>query len=402
MSVFRLTTSFLFLVLPSLVVSANTPADQLKEPGSATAEFRHPGVLLNRGQLDLIKQRVAEGIEPQKTAFATMMATPLAALDYVPKPRETIECGPRSNPDIGCKDERRDAMAAYSHAIAWIVTGNADHARTSIRIMNAWATTLKGGHKMANGPVQAAWAGSVWPRAAEIIRHTFTGWAAEEIAQFKQMLLTQYVPSLVGGSTENGNKELAMSEALMNIGVFADDRALFEAGVKMWRGRTPAYIYLERDGPTPILPPSGETPFWTNKGKATPLVNGLLQESMRDPHHANMGFSSIVNAAETARQQGLDLYAEHGDRIVAAMEFQAQFLAPNNTPVPEFLEFTRQPTWEIAYNHFHHRLGLKLPLMAKVIPTNRPTGADNNHMVWETLTHGDVGPVGLPPLNPAQ
>jgi hypothetical protein len=124
-------------------------------------------------------------------------------------------------------------------------------------------------------------------------------------------------------------------------------------------------------------------------------VDGLLQESMRDPHHANMGFASLVNVAETALQQGLDLYAEHGARIIAAMEFQAQFLAPNNATPPPNLVLSLQPTWEIAFNHFHHRLGLALPKMAKVIPTNRPTGADLNHMVWETLTHGDVGAVGL-------
>lgn len=41
---------------------------------------------------------------------------------------------------------------------------------------------------------------------------------------------------------------------------------------------------------------------------------------------------------------------------------------------------------------------LQLPKLAKVIPTNRPIGADFNHMVWETLTHGDIGAVGLPPV----
>jgi hypothetical protein len=112
-----------------------------------------------------------------------------------------------------------------------------------------------------------------------------------------------------------------------------------------------------------------------------------------------MGFSSMVNAAEIARQQGVDLYAEQGRRIIAAMEFQAQFLPPNSTPAPANLEFSRQPTWEIAYNHFHHRLAVALPKMAAVIPTNRPTGADLNHMVWETLTHGEVGAIGLPPIS---
>jgi hypothetical protein len=372
------------------------------QPAPATAGFRHPGVLLNRAQLDLIKQRVAGGIAPQKAAFEVMLASPFAALDYTPSPRATVECGSYSKPDLGCKDERRDAIAAYSQAIAWYVTGNERYARNAIRIMNAWANTLTGGHKLANGPVQAAWTASVWPRAAEIIRYTSDFWQPEEIARFQKLLREQYVPSLIDGSAENGNKELAMAEALINIGVFNDDRALYDAGVKMWRGRAPAYIYLSTDGPKPVLPPNGEMPFWGNKGKSTPFVDGLLQESMRDPHHANMGFSSMVNAAETARQQGLDLYAEQGARIMAAMEYQAQFLPPNSAPAPQYLEFSLQPTWEIAFNHFHTRLGRDLPRMAKVIPGNRPTGADMNHMVWETLTHGDVGDVGLPPLSSPQ
>ena len=366
--------------------------------------FRHPGVLLNRAQLDLIKQRVREGVEPQKTAFAALLNSPLADLSYTPTPRATIECGPYSKPDLGCKDERRDCTAAYTQALAWYVTGNESYARNAIRIMNAWATTLTGGHLNENGPLQAAWGGSVWPRAAEIIRHTFDGWAKEEIARFHAMLVKQYLPSLINGSDENGNKELAMSEALIAIGVFNDDRITFAHGVKMWRGRAPATIYLKSDGPAPIAPPNGlpQSAQWSNKGKRPPLVDGLLQETMRDPHHANMAFASMVNAAETALLQGVDLYAEHGRRIMAAMEFQAQFLPPNNAKPPANLEFSLQPTWEIAYNHFHRRLGLELPKMAKVIPTNRPTGADLNQMVWETLTHGEVGAVGLPPLPAVQ
>jgi alginate lyase len=362
--------------------------------------FLHPGILINRAQLDLIKQRVATGAEPQKTAWDALLKSDLAALDYAPNPRAVVECGPYSKPDLGCKDERRDATAAYTQALAWVVTGNEKYARNAIRVMNAWANTLTGGHTNDNGPAQAAWAASVWPRAAEIIRYTCNFWAKEDIARFQKMLVEQYVPSLINGCDENGNKEVAMAESLINIGVFTDDRILFADGVRMWRGRVPAYIYLKADGPSPIAPPSGlpSSATWSNKGHLPPLVDGLLQETARDPHHANMTFASMVNAAETARQQGLDLYAEQGARIVAAMEYQAQFLAPNHVKPPQNLEFNLEPTWEIAFNHFHTRLGAALPLMAKVIPTNRPTGADLNHMVWETLTHGDIGAVGLPPV----
>lgn len=213
------------------------------------------------------------------------------------------------------------------------------------------------------------------------------------------MLATQYVPSIIGGSCENGNKKLSMSEALINIGAFNNDRAIFEAGVKMWRGRAPAYIYLSTDGPTPIKAANcEEMPIWGNKGYTTPLVDGLLQETCRDPGRANMGLAALVNAAETARQQGPDLYAEQGKRIMAALKYQAQFLPPHNAPAPARLEFSLQPTWEIAFNHFHNRLGHRLPKMAAVLPTNRPTRVEQ-HMVWETLTHAEVGAINLPPIS---
>ena len=47
-------------------------------------------------------------------------------------------------------------------------------------------------------------------------------------------------------------------------------------------------------------------------------IDGLLQETVRDSGHANLGLSAMVNAAETARQQGVDLYGEQGKRIMAA------------------------------------------------------------------------------------
>jgi hypothetical protein len=79
------------------------------------------------------------------------------------------------------------------------------------------------------------------------------------------------------------------------------------------------------------------------------------------------------------------------------MEFQAQYLPPNNAKPPEHLEFNPHPTWEIAYNEYHDRLGFSLPKMAAVLPTIRPTGT-NHHMAWETLTHAGMGSIGLPPV----
>jgi hypothetical protein len=371
-------------------------ADPSGKPAK-TAGFIHPGILVNGAQLTEIKRRVQTGVDPQKSAFQVLKASPLGARDYVPHPVEAVLCGPKSNPDVGCKIEQADCEAAYSQALLWSITGDKVYAENAIKIMNAWSYMFTGGHGYANGPVQAAWCGSVWPRAAEIIRYTYTGWSDADVAKFQNMLRVQYLPFIIHGDCENGNKELAMSEALINIGVFNDDRAVFDLGLKMWRARTPAYIYLKTDGPQPIQPPGCGVAIWGNKGLTPTFVDGILQETARDAHHPGLAFASMANAAETARQQGVDLYGEEGKRMMAALEFQAQYLPPNNAPKPPNLEFSRMQTWEIAYNQFHDRMGYSLPKMAAVLPTNRPTGADH-HMVWETLTHAGMGNIGLPPL----
>ena len=91
---------------------AQTPVDltaNLTGKPAKPAGFVHPGILVNRAQLDEIKKRVAAGTEPQKSAFEALKASPLAALDYMPHPRATVECGSYSNPDFGCKDEQADS-----------------------------------------------------------------------------------------------------------------------------------------------------------------------------------------------------------------------------------------------------------------------------------------------------
>lgn len=363
----------------------------------SSAGFHHPGILVNRAQLEFIKSKVAAGLEPWKSAFEAARASEYGSLTYTPHAWKTCECGPFSRPDLGCKDEQRDSVAAYTQALLWFITGNDTYARNATNILNAWSSTLVGGHINANGPVQAAWCAEEFPRGAEIIRYSWPGWRSEDIGRFKAMLTLQYLPSLTNGSCENGNKELSMSAAIINIGVFNDDRATFDVGVRIWRGRAPAYIYLASDGPVPLAPANCELAIWSNKGLKTPFVDGLLQESVRDSGHANMGLSSMVNAAETARQQGLDLYAEQAKRIMAALEFQAKSLPPNSNPPPANVTFHMHPTWEIAYNHFHNCKGFDLPNIRAVIAKNRPTGV-NHQMAWETLTHAEAGAVGLPPV----
>ncbi|GGM13894.1 alginate lyase family protein [Dactylosporangium sucinum] len=94
-------------------------------------------------------------------------ASRYASLSRTPKPRAVVECGSYSNPNYGCTDEREDAIAAYTLSLAWYITRDSRYATKAIAIMDAWSATIQD-HTNSNAPLQTGWAGSSWPRAAEI------------------------------------------------------------------------------------------------------------------------------------------------------------------------------------------------------------------------------------------
>jgi Alginate lyase len=355
--------------------------------------FAHPGVLVTRAQLDNVKAKLAAGAEPWRSAYAQLTASSFASLSYTAKPRAIVECGPSSNPNLGCSDERNDAIAAYTHALRWYLTGDARYAQKAAQIMDAWSAVITD-HTNSNAPLQTGWAGASWTRAAELIRYTWTGWPADRITRFATMLRNVYLPEIANGSPNtNGNWELIMMDAMIGIGVFLNDSNVFNRAIGIWRGRVPAYIYLSSDGQYPKPPPgsSKDTPpelidYW--QGQST-FVDGLAQETCRDFGHTGWGFEGATHVAETAWIQGVNLYAEMRERITKALEFHANYEL--GAAVPSWLcggtlDTGLGPTLEIAHNHYRNREGIRLPKTLQVIQAHRPWGADH-FIAWETLTH---------------
>jgi hypothetical protein len=348
--------------------------------------------------LDFVKSQIAANAEPWVTALNRAMSSASGKLSYTPHPRAIVECGSSSNPDYGCTDEKNDAAAAYTQALLWYHTGNGAYAQKAIEILNAWSSTVTG-HTNTNAPLQAAWTAEVFPRAAEILRYSDAGWAESDIERFAEMLRNVYLPLIQDGSKANGNWELSMIEGMMNIGIFINDQTVFSRALQMWRERVPAYIYLESDGPTPVPPPPRPTvppliAYWQNQ---TVFADGICQETCRDFGHVQYGLAALINAAETAQIQGVDLYSEQAIRIQAGLEFHAQFLDGVTKPdwlCSELKDLTIGPTWEIAANEYVNRRRTVLPHTQAIARARRPTGSDH-HMVWETLTHAELGAAGL-------
>jgi len=337
-------------------------------------------------QLDFVRGKVQAGVQPWTAAFDQLRSS--ASLSHVPTPRADVDCGSHSVPDNGCSAERQDALAAYGDALVWYLTRDARYSAAAIRIMDAWSATLTT-HTNSNAPLQTGWAGAGWSRAAELVRST-TAWP--NASRFATMLRSAYLPVLLQGSGANGNWELIMTDALMGIAVFLDDRTSFNRAVALWRGRVPAYIYLKSDGPAPKSPPgrakSGNSlaSYWF--GQST-LVDGIAQETCRDFGHTAMGFNAAFHAAETARIQGVDLWGEQKTRLAAGLEFHAGYEL--GAPVPSWLcggkvTLGTGGYWEAGYNALHNRLGVALPQTGKLLASRRPVSSDNHSSAFETLT----------------
>ncbi|MFC3895175.1 alginate lyase family protein [Lentzea rhizosphaerae] len=378
-------------VLIALLASLLVPVTG--SPASAApATFVHPGVLVSRPQLDFMRTKVQAGAQPWKLAYDRMMASKYADLNRTPRPRAVVECGPYSNPNYGCTDEREDAIAAYTLSLAWYVTRDNRYAAKAIQIMDAWSATIQD-HTNSNAPLQTAWSASSWPRAAEIIKHVHGNWPNS--ARFGTMLRNVYLPEIQNGrANTNGNWELSMMEASIGISVFLEDRAAYDKAIGIFRTRMPAYVYLTTDGSLPKTPPgsgidtrSEIISYW--QGQST-FVDGLSQETCRDFTHTGYGLAAAAHLAETARHQGQDIWGEIKDRMRHAWGLHTKY--QNGEPVPSWLcggSYSQSlgPTSEVSFNALNTRLGIAMANTQRYTEAQRPQGTNNLFVAWETLTH---------------
>ncbi|KAL8688431.1 MAG: hypothetical protein Q9218_005660, partial [Villophora microphyllina] len=340
----------------------------------APATFTHPGVLLNRAQLDFMKEKVAAKAQPWYDAYKAMLKDPLASSTRQPKPVATVACGSSSmNPNIGCHEERQDALAAYANALAWYISGTKSYATKAISFMNAWAKTIKG-HTASNAPLQTGWSGASWARAAEIIRYSGAEWSTNDITAFEKMLWNVYLPEIIG----------VMMEAAQGISIFLNDASSYDKAMSLFTPRVPAYIYLTTDGSCPKSAPDNHftscpqiQKYWK---QSTFPTNGIAQETCRDFAHTGYGIASISHIVETSKIQGNDLWTgDVGTRVRYALGFHSQF--EEGASVPSWLcngnvdlkkgkvDFA---ITEVGFNALHNRLGIEMMKTQQLTMENRP------------------------------
>ena len=351
--------------------------DETKGARPPVRAFVHPGLLHTREELAFVRQKIASGAEPWKVAWERLLASPSAAPDYAPAPRAEVVRGAYNNPNIGSSDFSRDSAAAYTQALRWCLAGDEVHARKAVEILNAWSATLKivSGH---DTKLLIGMTGVQLCNAAELLRHTSTLWLQPDQERFERLLRQVFYPPIKDFFPKaNGNWDASMIQTMLAMGVFLDDRAMFERAVD---------YYLNGEG-------NGAVRNYLN-------AFGECQESGRDQGHTQMGLGFLGCAAEMAWKQGVDLYGASGNRLALGFEYTAKYNLGHDVPYEPYRSFGGayfnpaispegrgrfSPIYERIVYHYHGRKGLEMPYSREVVAKPATEGRSGAHIPWGSL-----------------
>jgi len=132
---------------------------------------------------------------------------------------------------------------------------------------------------------------------------------------------------------------------------------------------------------------------------------GQCQESGRDQGHTQMGLEYLVNSAEIAWKQGVDLYSAYNNRLAKGFEYVAKYNQGEDVPFEYYESYQGKykhtvisekgrghlrAMYEKIVNHYYNRMGMDMIWCRKAIEKTRiETGGT---MPWSTLMYAEQPP----------
>jgi hypothetical protein len=328
-------------------------------PGYSAAQvsgFVHPGAPLTASDLATLKSYVDAGKQPWKSAYDQLANDGKAKLTYVMAgPYATVSRAP----DVNLWPWRNDMMAIWNLSRMWYFTQNPAYAQKAHDILMQWATTqtaFSGGESMLDlGDYAYAFVGG-----ADILRGTWSGWTAADTATVQAYFANVLIPaSNPYGENMFGaaNKGALALNALGLMAIFNDDTALLNKVV--YQTRTLAHIGLRSSNDI-----------------------GMLGDYLRDQGHAHGQLKSLVMLAEALWKQGIDVYSDLDNRLLAAGEYFARVnelvpttALPFGTTDAYYITDVTNRGWNGAgggnialnqvYNAYVNRKGMQAPFIAQ-------------------------------------
>lgn len=263
-------------------------------------KFVHPGIPFTTYDLQQLKANITK--DPWLTAYKSFAADYHSQLSYVPQgPYATVSRAPNLNNGAWAAD-----MVAVHHlAFMWWFTGDTAYAKKATNLLDAWAvtnTTWGGNESMLDIGDYAQY----WATGAELLRYTYPGWTQANTDHVKNYFANVLFPtSFVPYQLRDANKGALQLKIALAASVFCDDATRFNQAIDVYR--------MDAGG-----------------GMRNSLPNGEIGDSGRDDHW-RVQAAALVWGAEVAFKQGIDMYAELGNRVLAIGELYNRYSFQGDT-----------------------------------------------------------------------
>jgi len=364
----------------------------------SAAGFTHPGVLLSRAQLNLMRDMVQRGYQPWARTFELLRREPHSFTTY--QAGGPLADASSTTSAYTCL---QDAMAAFQLALMWYITGDPAYATRSIGLIDAWSVTMV---KPPTDWIRVGQAVQRWMAAAEILRFTpSSGWTEANTGHataFVGLLL----PS-INIPTPWMNQSGYATDGTISAAVFLDDAELY---------RTAVNRLTAGDNPNPLIDVAIARQIW---------ATGQVQEMGRDQAHANGTVVTLALAAQTALIQGKDLgggadmFDYLGRRLLRGFEYYTKFnlghdvdfeaLDPDgNAGYYQAVALGGRGTlggaYDLIYNHYRYAEHLdaeRLPYVARAHRVLGPEGGGGDFPGFGALLYSQpAAREHTPPLGP--
>ena len=359
---------------------------------AALADFVHPGILHSKESLAFTKEKIAAKEKPWIDLWDDLKSSIYADEAWRAEPWSHVERGPYNDPNIGSSEFTRDSRAAYTFALMSVLTDEEDkeaqnYADRAARIIDAWSDELE---SIANhdAALLVGMNGQCYIAAAEILKHTGDEWPTIRQKRFERVLRKVWLPIIYDFyPSANGNWDASMLQTMIAMGVFLEDRELFERATN---------YFLEGKGNGAVrnyFKPSGQ-----------------CQETGRDQGHTQMGLEFLANTCETAWIQGVDLYGSFDNRLLKGFEYTAKYNLGFEVPYEPYRSFEGRyfyeeisdkargylrPMYEKVYNHYVNRMevdaDLEAPFLRQAAFWQRLQGrrGERSSVPWDSLMFAD-------------
>ena len=259
--------------------------------------------------------------------------------------------------EVVARDGQYRSSKAGSERDMWAALTCAQQGETdkALEIINAYARTLQrfDGHDAPLCSIQAFWL----VRAMTLLERYQT---PEWEAMVRRAMLPVIDKFEVDSPYANGNWGAIVNRLRMACGIFLRDSTVYQAAIDY-------YLHANDNGSLPRY--VGAT--------------GQCQETGRDQGHAQLGLGALCETCEMAWEQGDDLWGALDNRLMKGMEYTAKYNLGYDVPFETWTDCTglyndwTEPgemgrgrircIYDLPYNHYVKRCGLKMPYTKKVL-----------------------------------